>query len=505
MYPSQTQLRSGEAATWGPRPAPPAKMRLLEWTAVNKGALIGKARIWLPPRLEISDVAVFSKGLGPMLKLRSGSSRSSRRSTARSCSPKAAFGGSTGRIGWRLNDDHLARFIHRVDGATYLSGDDKPQIVRLNKSRVVSIIDATQKYRHQAGFFASPPRGINCESGFIVIDDDGNAELQPHARRWRHRHVTRGRWPTKDKDAFGDSLLAKYLRDATASDDAAEDDDGRSPRDKINLIGEIAGVVALGYGTRLRQPKAIVAYSAEGNTGKSTFLQLLRSFPNPEAVASVPPGKFGDEKYAHRLIGKTLNAADELPDRAVRSDVFKRMITGEPVPARDVYKSATDFMPIAQHVFSTNVLPSFAGGVDGGVLRRLLPLGFEHRLDEKECDPGLVSKILRDESDVLLDFAVEGARRLVKRGNFTVPASSGELLQSWVRDADPVRGWAADHLVITPYENVISFGALYAGFLRWAQEQGLKRDFLPNVKAFGKRLRCRPETQVHRLARGTVS
>jgi phage/plasmid-associated DNA primase len=159
------------------------------------------------------------------------------------------------------------------------------------------------------------------------------------------------------------------------------------------------------------------------------------------------------------------------------------------VPARDVYKSATDFVPIAQHVFSTNVLPSFSGGVDGGVLRRLLPLGFEHRLDEQECDPGLVSKILRDESDLLLDFAVEGARRLVKSNSFTIPASSGELLQSWVRDADPVRGWAADNLVVTAYESVISVGTLYADFVRWADEQGLKREFLPNVKAFGKRLR----------------
>ena len=97
---------------------------------------------------------------------------------------------------------------------------------------------------------------------------------------------------------------------------------------------------ALGWGTRVRSPKAIVTYSEEGATGKSTFLRLLRSLPNADAVASVPPGKFGDEKYAYRLIGRVLNAADELPDRAVRSDVFKRMITGEPVPARDVYRSA---------------------------------------------------------------------------------------------------------------------------------------------------------------------
>src|SRR5262249_6442281 len=69
------------------------------------------------------------------------------------------------RTHWRaLDDDHLARFIHRADGAMYLSSDGKPQIVKLNKSRVVSIIDAALKYRRQANFFVSPPRGINCES-----------------------------------------------------------------------------------------------------------------------------------------------------------------------------------------------------------------------------------------------------------------------------------------------------------------------------------------------------
>jgi phage/plasmid-associated DNA primase len=214
----------------------------------------------------------------------------------------------------------------------YLNGEGKPQIVRRNKARVTSIIDAALKYRHQADFFAASPRGINCETGFITISDTGEAELKPHARRWRQRHVTRGRWPSTNMDAFENSLLAKYLRDATMPDEEGAgngDRDKRATEDaafKIRLMGEIAGCVALGYGTRLRNPKATIAYSPSGNTGKSTFLKLLRALPNPEAVASVPPSKFGDEKYTYRLIGKVLNAADELPDRAVRSEVFKRLI-----------------------------------------------------------------------------------------------------------------------------------------------------------------------------------
>jgi phage/plasmid-associated DNA primase len=203
----------------------------------------------------------------------------------------------------------------------------------------------------------------------------------------------------------------------------------------------------------------------------------------------VPPGKFGDEKYSFRLIGKILNAADELPNRAVRADVFKRMITGEPVPARDVYRSATDFIPIAQHVFSTNVLPSFSGGVDGGVIRRLLPIEFTHVVPANERDPDLPERILREEPDMLLHFAVEGACRLMQKRDFTIPSSSHRLLNDWMLHVDPVRAWTAARLDVTTDQHVIAVATLYADFLLWAEAQGLKRDFLPNSISFGKRVR----------------
>jgi len=406
---------------------------------------------------------------------------------------------SEGRL-WRfdkthwaaLDDDHLIRLVHRADGTRYTDGAGKTQVVKLNKSRVVSIVDAMMRYRGQADFFQHRPCGINCESGFIRIGDDGAAELMPHARQWRQRHVVRGRWPVPvDAAAFESSRLAQYLRDSVAGDpDAVE---------KVNLLGEMAGCTALGRGTRLRNPKAIVAFSEEGATGKSTFLRLLRALPNPEAVSSVPPGKFGDEKYAYRLIGKVLNAADELPDRAVKADVFKRTITGEPVPARDVYRSATDFVPTALHVFSTNVLPAFSGGVDGGVIRRLLPIEFAHVVPEGERDPDLPDKILRDEPDLLLHFAVEGARRLLRQQDFTIPVSSAELLQRWMLTADTVRAWATTRLEIISYEQVVPVSALYNDFLVWAESQGLKRDMLPSVISFGKRLRrAAPGLEYHR-------
>ena len=364
--------------------------------------------------------------------------------------------------------------------------------MRLNRSRVGSIADATLKYRQQPDFFAAAPPGINCASGFVRFGDDGTPELVPHARRWRQRHVVKGRYPAAATDEQrAESLLAKYLRETFEGDKDAEA--------KRELVGEMLGAAAMGYGTRVRSPKAIVAYSEAGATGKSVFLELLRSLPNPEAVASVPPGKFGDEKYAFRLIGKVLNASDELPDRAVRSDVFKRMVTGEPVPARDLYKSATDFRPTALHVFSTNVLPGFQGGVDGGVVRRLMPIGFNRVVPEAGRDPDLVRKIIEQEADLLLEMAVEGASRLIRNRDFTVPESSAELLTRWTLSADPVRAWAAERLEVTAGESRIAAATLYHDFVQWAEASGLKTEFLPNALAFGRRLQgVRPELSHHR-------
>jgi len=393
-----------------------------------------------------------------------------------------------------MDSPRLVRFIHRADGVGYVDARGKLEVVKLTSPRVQSIIVAMSQYRHQADFFAQAPVGINCETGFIQIGADGVPTLLPHGPRWRQRHIVRGRWPVDNIEERRDSsLLAKYLRDAAGPSKHADDEARQraiaDAPNKIALFGEILGASATGSATRLRQPKAIILFSLEPNTGKSRLLMLAKAHPNPEAVASVPPSKFGDEKYTFRLIGKVLNASDELPDRAVRSDVFKRLITGEAVPARDLYRSATDFIPVALHLFSTNKLPSFSGGIDGGVLRRLLPVHFEHELDKREIDPDLVEKIIRDEADLLLDFALDGACRLIKQRDFTIPASSQELLQKWIREADPVRGWAAERIEVCLEGNLIAMSTLYADFKEWAHREGIREDHLPSGNNFGLRLR----------------
>jgi phage/plasmid-associated DNA primase len=250
--------------------------------------------------------------------------------------------------------------------------------VQLGKTRIDSILNELAAILSRPDFFVAHQLGINCLSGFISLET-GEPMLVPHDREHRQRHVIPARWePGSAAEIPGDSLLARLLRGSFDGDEDAEA--------KIDLLAEIAGAAALGYGPRHTAPKAAVLLGRTAENGKSQVLDLLRGLLPPGAVSSVPPSRFGDDRHIVKLVGKLLNTSDELGTaEAIASDRFKAIVTGEPLTGRDVYRPAIDFRPQAQHVFACNQLPAFHGGMDRGVIRRLMPIVFNRTIPEREC------------------------------------------------------------------------------------------------------------------------
>ena len=50
---------------------------------------------------------------------------------------------------------------------------------------------------------------------------------------------------------------------------------------KVAFLQEIAGAVAIGYATKLRQPKAIILAGATAENGKSQVLEVFRGVCSP--------------------------------------------------------------------------------------------------------------------------------------------------------------------------------------------------------------------------------
>jgi phage/plasmid-associated DNA primase len=379
--------------------------------------------------------------------------------------------------------------LHSFDGAVYMAPTGRPAAVQLGKHRIDSAARELAAVLNEAEFFVIPARGINCRNGFVSFAADGTPALTKHQAEHRCRHVLRGRWDKWLAQAAEDpppgSLLDKLLTGCFLGDPDAGD--------KCKFVGELAGAAATGHGTRLRQPKGVIFKGEKANNGKSQLLDLLRAMLPESAVASLSASRFSDDRFVVHLAGKLLNAPDELSSAAViASDVFKRVITGEPCTGRDVYKSAVQFNPVALHVFATNVLPLFTGGFDRGVQRRLLVLQFDRVIPDHEQIEGLGRRVAYEEADLLVAFAVAGARRLLLNGRYTEPASSRRALALWLYSGDPVLAWVrarlrpredGEYLPAHSDQGIKSADA-YSDFRGWAKAAGYRENLLPAVNGF---------------------
>jgi P4 family phage/plasmid primase-like protien len=313
----------------------------------------------------------------------------------------------------------------------------------LSKGRIDSIIACLEDMLDAPDFFDDRLLGINCAGGFVTFSAEGEPSISNgHDKEHRQRHILPGHWKvgTKGMPPKG-SLLATFLDRAFAGDPEADD--------KVKLLQEIAGVTALGYARRMVSPKAVILLGRTAENGKSQYLDMLEGLLPPEAVSSVPPNRLGDDNKIMLLAGALLNVSGELSG-AIASERFKSVITGDLLDARKAYgRNVVMFRAEAQHVYATNQLPPFTGGMDAGVRRRLIVVEFLRTIPREERIDHIGKRIARDEADLLLAWAVEGAQRVLQQGHFSEPESSKQVLADWTKTADPVLGWIED-MVLPP-------------------------------------------------------
>jgi P4 family phage/plasmid primase-like protien len=351
--------------------------------------------------------------------------------------------------------------------------------IKLNRNRCDSILSIMCGRVRDPEFFLRAPVGINCRSGFITFDESGEPKLAPHMPEHRQRFCLPGAWnpATEWRNA---ELLPTLMEGCFGIDEDRVD--------KIALISELCGIAALGAATHLSAPKAFVLYGQSAANGKSEMLAMVSGLLPEVAVCAIPPTRFVDERMLAQLAGCSLNACGELgTPQAVAADVFKSVVTGDKVLAKEIYRPAVFFKPVALHLFATNILPGFRNGLDRGVQRRLLVVPFNRSIPENERIARIGSRIATEEADALLSFAVEGASRALANGCYTEPRACREALRDWVYNSDAVLAWmeSCTEFSITAKT---SCKAAHEDFKAWAQDEGIEQRQIPLVNNFTQRL-----------------
>lgn len=373
-----------------------------------------------------------------------------------------------------LTSTELYRFFERYDGWPYgVKPNGTAKAWALNNRRRKDITELVNLKVTQPDFFDDEAVGINTVHGFIRFDPEtGEARCVPCDPEHRKRHDLDVKWTREPWSGIpADSLLGALFSGCFQDDPEAQL--------KIDLLAEGLASAMLGITTQLAEPKALVLFGPTAANGKSTILKLFNTFLPEKTRSALTPAQLSDKFYRVGLAGKWLNASDELGSAAIESDTFKLAITGDQTTARQLHTQAVSFRPRAQHIYATNTLPPFKDGMDRGVLRRLLVIGFDRTIPIEERIPDLHKAIIQEEADLVLRWIIDGASRLIVQNGFTQLPSSDAHLRDWANISDLFAGFLADEDWVHVTENrdhVEKTQTVYQSFRLWCRKMGY-RDF----------------------------
>ena len=279
----------------------------------------------------------------------------------------------------------------------------------------------------QEDFFDTPISGVALINTVLMCTKDGITETAASPN-----HRLRSCLPhTYSASIMPTKWLALLDQAFSADEDKA---------DKIAVIQEFLGAALIGQAPRF--DKCLI-FIGSGANGKSTLLDVIQLLV--DNYSSISPQKWEDEYYIAMLDGKLLNLVSEMPDtKLVHNEQFKAIVSGESVMSRAPYELPQRMRPIAGHIFAANELPPTDDNADG-FWRRFIVLSFNRVFGGTGRTRHQIREEVRPEVPGIIKWCLDGAVRLLQRGEYTNPSSHKTTLENWREESDSVAAWAKYH------------------------------------------------------------
>ena len=261
-------------------------------------------------------------------------------------------------------------------------------------------------------------------------------------------------------------------------------------REVINLFEEMLGAVLLKHN---RYQKAFLFYG-NGSNGKSTILDLIKTFLGPRNYSAIPLEKVTDRFNTAELENRLANIGDDVDNVTLKdTGTLKKLFAGNAIMVERKGERPYTIEPHATHIYSCNAIPRSFDKSDGFYRRwMLIPFNARFSVDDPDYDPMIGDKITEPIAlSYLLNVAIRGAQRLINSGQFTEPAVTKNALEMYKTDNSTVLSWIddvelnADHFLEKPRD------LLYSEFSDWCKSSGIKMSNITGKKAFFKEITTR--------------
>ena len=215
-----------------------------------------------------------------------------------------------------------------------------------------------------------------------------------------------------------------------------------------------------------------------GSNGKSVLLDIVTALLGSNNISSMDLKALTTDASAENnrlhLLGKLLNFAPEINARGEQAhDLIKRLASGEAVTARAKYKNSITISNYAKMMFNANQLPTDVEHTHG-FFRRWLIVNFSQTISEKEKNPNLANEIIASELPAILNWIIEGTKRLQLNKKFSPCKQSEELLEQYKLDSDVVALWLDERCTPNNRVKCLALTELYHDFVEYSKLNGYK-------------------------------
>jgi len=205
------------------------------------------------------------------------------------------------------------------------------------------------------------------------------------------------------------------------------------------------------------------------NSGKGTFLKAISQVIGGENISHESLRDLLDSRWGPaRLFGKMANVRNEVTAGGLKKvEKFKEVTGGEDTLSAEYKgKDKFDFRVTQKFMFATNQMPDIEHA-DGAFFNRLLFVSFPNTVPDEDQDKGLLDE-LADESSAILNWMLDGLKRLMRQSVFTNERSRDNKEAMLKEHGSSVDRFVHNALEVTgDADDVVSKKDLYALYTRF--------------------------------------
>ncbi|MCY2686768.1 DNA primase family protein [Salinimicrobium sp. TH3] len=296
----------------------------------------------------------------------------------------------------------------------------------------------------------------------LINLQNGTFEITPNKRGLRD---------FQQKDFITHQLPFEYLPEATAPRFQAYLDEVLPDPDKQKVLAEYCGYIFIKPSV-LKLEKMLILYGTGAN-GKSVFFEIINALLGIENVSNYSLQSLTNDNgyFRAKIANKLVNYASEINGK-MEADIFKQMVSGEPIEARLPYGEPFLLTEYAKLIFNCNDLPKDVEHTDA-FFRRFLILGFDVTIPEEKQDKELAKKIINNELSGVFNWILAGLERLLKQKNFSKCKAIEKARSTYEKQSDSVKMFIEENSYHTSTQYT-SIKFLYDHYRAFCIEDGYK-------------------------------